>query len=629
MYDSIKPLLRLFLFWMLFFFIQRIVFLTINFTSFNGTSTELFLTNIKAIPVDIAASYYLISIPIVAVIIGLFMTNHKVINRVIEIESKLMIVLCAFIGSGDAGLYKVWGTKINGKALSYFAYPQEIFPTLFAKENIGLFLIVLAQIVFAFWLFNKVYIETTSIELHFAYKPTLSVIVIALFVIGIRGGIQRIPLNRNWIYHSPHALLNYAALNGFWNVADILFRPLESNRNPYSYFKPQQADMMLKQMHQTAKDSTISILNKSRPNIVIVFLESWAADVIECVGGEKGVAPQFNELAREGLLFTNFYSTGFRTEQGFLATLSAYPAQPVSSIIHSFDKFDKLPHLVKTFNNLDYHTSFYSGGRLQFDNIEAYMQAAGVKKMVGEDDFEIKRRTFWAAYDEETLAMHLRELNNTPQPFFSAVTTMTTHEWYDADIPACFSGDPDPISDKYRCTMHYADSCVYAYIKAAQQQPWYQNTLLILVADHACKFPKHRANFETERHHIPLLMIGGALKSEFTGQVNNRIASHIDIPATILSQLSVKSTDYPRSKNIFNPYSQAFAYYTFDNGFGMITKDKAVIYDHNQQKDIFNTTSDEQSTELINFGKAYLQTHYQETLDFTQPLKVGHHRAYR
>jgi hypothetical protein len=43
----------------------------------------------------------------------------------------------------------------------------------------------------------------------------------------------------------------------------------------------------------------------------------------------------------------NFYSTGFRTEQGMLAVLSAYPAQPVSSIIQQFGKFDKLPNLYK------------------------------------------------------------------------------------------------------------------------------------------------------------------------------------------------------------------------------------------------------------------------------------------
>jgi glucan phosphoethanolaminetransferase (alkaline phosphatase superfamily) len=65
------------------------------------------------------------------------------------------------------------------------------------------------------------------------------------------------------------------------------------------------------------------------------------------------------------MLFNQFYSTGFRTEQGMLAVLSAYPAQPVSSIIQDFGKFSKLPNLYKVMNQQGYCTSFYTGGRWQ------------------------------------------------------------------------------------------------------------------------------------------------------------------------------------------------------------------------------------------------------------------------
>ncbi|MBK9672254.1 MAG: sulfatase-like hydrolase/transferase [Bacteroidetes bacterium] len=110
-----------------------------------------------------------------------------------------------------------------------------------------------------------------------------------------------------------------------------------------------------------------------------MFLESWTADVVECLGGEKSVAPRLGKLAEEGILFTNFYSTGYRTEQGLLAMLSAFPAQPQSSVIYNWGTFDKLPNLFRTMNNNGYYTSFYYGGRLQFDNVEAYLRSAGVK----------------------------------------------------------------------------------------------------------------------------------------------------------------------------------------------------------------------------------------------------------
>jgi phosphoglycerol transferase MdoB-like AlkP superfamily enzyme len=167
--------------------------------------------------------------------------------------------------------------------------------------------------------------------------------------------------------------------------------------------------------------------------------------------------------------------------------------------------------------------------------------------------------------------------------------------------------------------MHYADSCVYAYIKEAQKLPLYKNTLFVLVADHSCNFPKGRNNFEIERHHIPMMLIGGALKPEYAGKNNDRVASHVDIAATLLAQMKLPSTEFPRSKNIFNPQSPAFAYYAFDNGFGMITKDRKVIFDHNQQKDLLEHTPNDTLAQILeHWGKSYLQTNFQENLDYSE-----------
>jgi phosphoglycerol transferase MdoB-like AlkP superfamily enzyme len=619
MKQSITLVVRLFLFWMIFFFIQRLVFLSVNFSAATYSFSEFLASNFKALSMDLAAASYLVVIPLLAMITGLFIKSPKAITRIVHIETIVMIVVCAFICSGDAGLFKVWGTKINSKALSYFAYPEELLPTIFAIENLGLLLLVAAQIVGFNWLRKKMIPPFVMPETSIINKTIFAVLLIGFTIISIRGGIQRVPLNRNWVFFSKHAVLNFATLNGFWNLAELASKPMEAQTNPYQYYKHEEAVKTLTAMHEIKADSTISILNTAKPNIVIIFLESWAADVIGCLGGEPEVAPKFGELAKEGLLFNNFYSTGFRTEQGMLAILSAYPAQPVSSIIQQFGKFDKLPNLYRVMNEQGYYTSFYTGGRLQFDNVEAYLHAAGVQKMVGEDQFAITKRTVWGAYDEETLALHLRELKTMPQPFFSALTTLTTHEWFDADVPRVFTKDADKVNDNYRNTMHYADSCVYAYIKEAQKQPWYSNTLYILVADHACRFPKGRNNFDAERHHIPMMMIGGALKKELAGTVNNRVASHIDIAATLLAQLHLPATEFPRSKNMFNPNSPAFAYYAFDNGFGMISANSKVIFDHNQQKDILEHTPNDTLAQILeHWGKSYLQTNFQENLDYSE-----------
>jgi phosphoglycerol transferase MdoB-like AlkP superfamily enzyme len=614
----IKALVKLILFWLLFFLAQRLLFLAINYDSIHFGFTEIFTSSIKAFSMDLATSLYLIALPTLLYIVHGYDKSFTSIFRIINIYQLIMIALCCMIAMGDAGIYKVWGTKLNGKALSYLAYPKEVVPTLFAIENIGLMLMMLITTVCMMKLyayFHTGYIMQQQKPIKHA---AISVLFIASSIIGIRGGLQPVPLNRNWVFHSSHAVLNYASLNGTWNFIELITKNADDDNNPYRYFDEETARELFKQAHLTLKDSTIRITDIAKPNIVLIFLESWNPDVMACYGGDSDVTPKFSELANEGILFKNFYATGYRTEQGLLATLSAYPAQPVSSIIQSFGKFDKLPNIIRTFNNEGYHTSFFTGGRLYFDNIEAYLRSAGIQKIMGEDDFDIKRRTVWGAYDEETFALQLRELKQVKEPFFSALTTITTHEWFDADVPKHFEEGDDRVGNNYRNTMYYADSCLYAYLQTAKNESWYNQTLFVLVADHSSTFPYERSHHETERHHIPMLITGGALKKALRGTVSEKVGMHTDIAATVLAQCGIKDSSFVRSKNLFNPFAPAFAYYAFDNGFGWITKDHTVVYDHNMQKELLNQNNDTSARVFINFGKAYLQTNYQENIDYAQ-----------
>lgn len=607
---------RLIVFWLLFFSIQQILFITTGFNAYPGTLVEIMQNFRIAVPMNLAAACYLVSVPLLLHIGASFGLPAGRINQVNKIFTLLFLGINAVLLCTDISLFSVWGTKINSKALGYIKYPKELLPTVFTIHNTGLFALIAVQFLAGAWLFKKIYSPVLPSTETLWKRLVIAIILPALLVIGFRGGIQRVPINRNRVFQSAYPVLNYAALNSFWNTADILSHPLENQGNPYTFFDLPKADSLTTSMHQMNGDSTILILNTARPNIVIIFLESWAGDIIESLGGEKHVAPRFEDLCKEGLLFTRFYSTGYRTEQGFLATLSATPALPVGSVIHSFGKFDKLPNIYQELNREGYRSSFYSGGRLFFDNIEAYLRAAGVQTMKGEDDWNIKRRTVWGAYDEEIFALHLQEMDQTPQPFLSALTTMTTHEWFDADVPEIFKGDNDPVNDRYRNTVHYSDSCLYAYLQEAKKQDWYKNTLFVIVADHACKFPKNRNNYEIERHRIPMLITGGALKETLHGKKYESIGSHTDIAATLLTQMGLKTTAFRFSKNLFNVYYKPFAYYAFDNGFGIITPDCDYLYDHNRQM-ITETHAKDSAllNQWIDYGKAYLQIQYQNNLD--------------
>jgi hypothetical protein len=99
--------------------------------------------------------------------------------------------------------------------------------------------------------------------------------------------------------------------------------------------------------------------------------------------------------------------------------------------------------------------------------------------------------------------------------------------------------------------------------------------------------------------------------------VLNTIGSQTDIAETILSQVNISNDYFGRSKNLFAAQKPHFAYYAFDNGFGIINPKSEIVYDHNQQKIIYaNSTDSLQNNKWLNYGKAYLQTNFQDNIDY-------------
>ena len=94
-----------------------------------------------------------------------------------------------------------------------------------------------------------------------------------------------------------------------------------------------------------------------------------------------------------------------------------------------------------------------------------------------------------------------------------------------------------------------------------------ENTLFVLVPDHQGAYPYPIEN-PLDGQTIPLILIGGAIKQPL---VVDTYASQIDIAATLLAQLGLPHDEFTFSKNIMNPASPHFAYFTRPNYFGMIT----------------------------------------------------------
>ncbi|HOY31163.1 MAG TPA: LTA synthase family protein [Bacteroidales bacterium] len=572
-------LVKLFVFWLLLFFAHHCLFLIFNYQALSGIPFgHTMLSYWKALRMDIASACYLLLPPLIILSIGVSTRHSEKYFRAAKFVNHFLIIFYLVISLAGLGLYANWGTKINSKALSFIIYPKEIAGILFDIYNLIYFAVLIFILALIFLAYRFVFRPVTVKSPGMLRSLVLFIVFAGLLFIGARGGLQKYPLNKSSCFYSKYPVLNFAALNDFWNFSAMLTQPM-IKKNPYTFFETPRAKKTLNELYAVKNDSTEFLLKTNRPNIVFIILESFSADAVACLGGEKGIAPCFDSLAGDGFLFTGAYATGFRTDQGIIALFSSFPAQPRTSIIKNFEKFDKLPNLITSMGKNGYYTSFYYGGDLAYANTETYLNMAGIDKLAGESDIPHTRRTDWGAYDEDVFNFHLNDLKDMKQPFFSVLLSLTNHEYFIADVDKVFPGKTE--NALFHNTAHYTDKCLYQYIQQAKKNTWYDNTLFIITADHAHKHPMERAYNTPERHHIPLLLYGEVLKPEYRGKTFSKTTSHVDIAPTLLAQLNIGSPEFIWGKNLMNKYAPDFAFYTFDDGFGLITDSVDIIYDHN------------------------------------------------
>lgn len=593
---------------MLYFLVLQAAFILFSYGEVKDVPLSHILYAFRSgLGLNLSAGTYCTIIPVLLVFASSIVKSNA--SKLTLWVTTFLLCCCFLIYSIDLALYHNWGTRINGKALWYLQFPGTVSASAGSIGHLK-FIITVLLVSILFWVCYKRYFNRTPFVKKRPFNLSISFLIIISFLfISLRGGISGRPIGKGQSYYSKYPVLNYAAINGFWNFFDIVSH-YKSQGNPYKFFTKVQSETFQSEFSQTYFKNALKISSVERPNLLFVYLESWGADVVGCLGGQPNVTPGFDALSVDGLLFKNFYSTGFRTEQGLMASLSGFPAQAQAYPMEDMDRFENYPNLIRDLSSAGFYTSYFTGGNPQFANTDVYLQSAGIDKINMELLAKAKRKSAWGALDEETFDWVLNSLTNQPVPFFSTMVTLTSHEWFEAPVTKIFT-EKDIVATNYKNTVHYTDSCLLDFIGKAKKQKWYKNTLIVIMADHACNYPLNRRMNDPERYHIPMMITGGALKEVFKGAVNSNYCGHLNIPSLVCNELNLSPQKFKLSSNIFSENS--FAYFTYDHGVGVLTKKNDVVYDINL-KDVIRTKN--KSDSLLKLGKFIMQSSAQMKEDY-------------
>lgn len=614
---KIHYLLKLLVFWLLFFTAFRLLFVIYHHTKIpDAQHSETGLAFFYALPLDISAACAGIVIPYILWSLQQFY-KKRLIHLFNLFFNVFLIVIITVLSIANVKMYGEWGTLLSARAFSYLLYPREVMNFI---SGWSLVLLLASCILIAYLVIRayRTYVTSFSYPIENKKLRILMIVLIpVLLLLGYRGGFQLAPINESQSYYSSIPINNHIATNNIWYLVHSL---LDANdtKNPYEFMALDEAKKITASLYQTPKNKSTVIFKSPQPNVVIIVLESWTADIIKALGGEQDVTPHFDDLRKEGLLFTQMYGSGFRTEQGLISILSGFPGQPNNSIITTPSKAEKLPSVTSDLVKQGYTSSFYYGGEVEFANMKSYLMNTQFEKIIDKKNFlPTQLNSKWGAHDEFVLQKQLQDLSTEKSPFFSVVLTLSTHEPFEVTMKTPFNGNEE--EEKFKKAAYYTDYCLFNYFNEAKKQPWYANTVFILVADHGHHLPKNRNMDYPEGRKITSLIVGGALADNFRGKTINKICNQNDWPAILLSQLNLPTDRFVWSKNVMSADTKEFAYYSNDNCLGWITPRTNYVYafaSKNTEELPGIADSTAASTSSIKEAQAYLQTLYQTYLDY-------------
>jgi phosphoglycerol transferase MdoB-like AlkP superfamily enzyme len=309
--------------------------------------------------------------------------------------------------------------------------------------------------------------------------------------------------------------------------------PLPSSANP-------ETDTWLDAARDSLRRRIPGDTNKPRLNLCIITEESLGSEFWGSLGRTRDgkpdtLTPRMDAVAtREGLLFTHLLANGNRTIRGLEAIYSSFPPLPGDSIL-ARDRTENVETIARVLKRDGYSTLFLYAGHGTFDYIRSYSLRNGWDRLVEESDFQNPAfRTAWGVSDEDLLQrgiLEMRGLHDAGKPFFTSFMTVSNHRPFTypkGRIPE----DPDARQRDH--AVKYADWSLGDFFDRARTQPFWTNTIFVVIADHGARVYGSQT-IPLKSYQIPCVVVAPALF-----QSSRRIdvdGSQIDIAPTVLGMI--------------------------------------------------------------------------------------------
>ena len=584
-------LMKVFMLTVVIFIAAKLVFMLVNYEGHAFDFGDVMAVITHGLSLDLSTSLYFLILPFLITLVSLWW-DERLLHTILRIYYGVIATMLMLAFVADTSLYPFWGFKLDASCLQYLEAPAEVRASV-SGFYMAIRLILLFLGSYALYRLYKAIPFWAKNPSRREAATATNILFIPLIVIGIRGGLDESTTNIGQVYFSQNQFLNHSAVNPVFSFMSS-FEKTASNIVDYDFFSQNECDTLMRDLYPTTSVHTDTLLTTSRPDIVIVLMES-AGDIFE------KAMPRLRRLKKEGIDFTACYGNTWRTDRGTVCTYSGYPSFPTSSVMKMPQKTNHLPGIAATLREAGYQTYYLYGGDINFTNMRSFLVTTGWERLQWKADYtnEEQNSAKWGVRDDitfntlyeqiaaiDTSATHTRHL--------FGFSTLSSHEPWDVPLKKLDQSIPN--------AFYYLDACIGDFIDRLKQLPQWDNLLIIFLPDHSIDYGPYTEAMQA-RNKIPMVWAGGAVKAP---RKITKLCNQTDLAATLLAQLRLPHDQFRWSRDVLSAsYRYPFAVHNYNNGFSLADSTGFIAYDLESQRLVTNESS--QASHLERMGKAILQ----------------------
>jgi phosphoglycerol transferase MdoB-like AlkP superfamily enzyme len=296
--------------------------------------------------------------------------------------------------------------------------------------------------------------------------------------------------------------------------------------------------------------------------IILVVMESFGANRVGKLGGEKDLSPNFDSLCAEGVLYTKCFACGPRTQYGISSILFGFPHILGYNLFRQNKLRVPFKGLISSISQSGYRTHFLHGGRASYDDMNLLLEADNISQIRDKEDINsYKFKNVWGVDDESFFGFSNNYIASQQGKNLFCLLTMSNHEPF--ELPKDFKC-PSYLKESEK-TFYYSDYALGQFIKKLKSSKRFQNSLIIVTGDHGERYSD--SDDQTKLFHVPLLIIDHKRR----GVKEDKICSHSDIAEYILSKTKYSGKTHFIGQGLTNKDKRQVYYRDYDNNIFKVT----------------------------------------------------------